>query len=123
MKTRAFVLGLVLLSFAMAPDSTCAATPGPTGSGGSSSVGVGGSGEGGAGGSGGGVMCEPFSKQPCYTGPKQTKNVGDCAAGFLVCNALGTGYGFCEGEITPQAESCDRPGDENCDGVKNEGCP
>jgi hypothetical protein len=29
----------------------------------------------------------------------------------------GTGYGPCEGEVTPQAEDCSTPADEDCDGL------
>jgi len=107
---------LALLSFA------CGETSPPNGAGGAggdTSAGVGGAG----GGGGAAMICEPFSKKPCYTGPSETKNVGECLEGFSLCNAVGTTYGFCEGEVTPEEERCDKSGDEDCDGVSNEGCP
>jgi hypothetical protein len=113
---------LLLLSFLAAVFGACKASPptgGAGGEGGATSAGVGG-----AGGEGGSPMiCEPYSKRPCYTGPADTRNVGTCLDGFSICNAIGTGFGFCEGEITPRDEVCAKPDDEDCDGVANEGCP
>jgi hypothetical protein len=101
----------------------CAPEP-PTSSDAGGAGGVGSAGVGGAGGAGGSSMiCEPFSKRPCYTGPSATQNVGSCLEGFSICNAIGTGFGFCEGEITPAPEDCNEPEDEDCDGVANDGCP
>jgi len=112
------VLGLPI-ACETAPDPS--GNGGTGGAGGAETVGVGGAG--GGGGGGGGPSCEPFEKRPCYTGPAETRGVGDCTEGFSICNALGTGFGFCEGQITPGPESCERPGDEDCDGVADEGCP
>ena len=90
--------------------------PGPSNEGG-----AGGSSTGGAGGMA--VVCEPGAKHACYTGPAATRNVGSCTEGFAFCNVAGTSWSFCEGEITPSAENCATPYDENCNGVVNDGCP
>jgi len=68
----------------------------------------------GQGGSGGG--CEPREAVGCYEGPAGTEGVGICAAGTRTCNADGTGYGACEDQATPAAETCANPADEDCDG-------
>jgi hypothetical protein len=43
--------------------------------------------------------------------------VGVCKAGTHVCNAEGTGFGPCAGEVLPSAEDCKAPADESCDGM------
>ncbi|MBK9263992.1 MAG: SBBP repeat-containing protein [Polyangiaceae bacterium] len=65
--------------------------------------------------------CMPNSTAPCYTGPMGTQDVGDCKAGVQACNAQGTAYGPCVGDVVPQMETCALPGDEDCDGQINEG--
>ena len=50
------------------------------------------------------VTCVPGSNIACYTGPTGTDGVGICQAGMMTCNQEGTGYGACEGEITPGTE-------------------
>jgi hypothetical protein len=60
--------------------------------------------------------CLPGTPVGCYTGPPETKWVGVCKAGTKVCNAEGTGYGPCEGEVLPTAESCETPEDDDCNG-------
>jgi hypothetical protein len=72
---------------------------------------------GGAGGSGGTGICVPGSTAPCYSGPEGTENKGICAGGTKTCNAGGTGYGACVGEVTPKVEDCATPEDEDCDGL------
>ncbi len=67
-----------------------------------------------------GCVCAPGSLVPCYTGPAGTLGVGGCLMGTAPCNAEGTGFGGCEGEIIPQTETCLLPGDEDCDGLVNE---
>lgn len=109
------LLGSILFLHAACADPA----PVPAGSGGA--AGANGAGVGGAGGVA--MICEPWSKKPCYTGPAATKNVGDCQEGFSYCNAVGTDWSYCEAEITPAPEDCARPGDEDCDGMANEGCP
>ena len=36
--------------------------------------------------------------------------------GVQTCNAAGTEFGACDGEVVPQLEQCDTPADENCSG-------
>lgn len=72
---------------------------------------------------GDGCVCVPDSVAPCYSGPAGTAGVGICAAGTKTCNAQGTAYGVCAGEVLPAAaESCNTAVDDNCDGQVNEGC-
>jgi hypothetical protein len=81
-----------------------------------SDAGIGGSG---GAGEGGGLICEPSSVAPCYTGdPASTENVGNCKSGEQTCRAEGMSYGACVGDVTPAVEDCDVAGDEDCDGVK-----
>lgn len=70
------------------------------------------------------AACLPGAQRPCYTGPEGTAGVGICAMGSETCLADGSGYGSCEGEITPTAEICNNL-DDDCDGVIDEGaiCP
>lgn len=64
--------------------------------------------------------CEPGDVDPCYSGPVSTLNVGLCHGGTQTCAADGLGYGPCEGEVTPAAETCAALSDEDCDGQVNE---
>lgn len=64
--------------------------------------------------------CMPNTTKTCYSGPMGTLDVGDCKAGMQACNAQGTAYGPCVGEVVPAQETCALPGDENCDGQINE---
>jgi hypothetical protein len=75
-----------------------------------------------AGGDGGGRACEPDDQEACYSGPPGTLNRGACRAGVRTCDAEGTGYGPCEGEVSPAPDRCDTAEDEDCDGEINEGC-
>ncbi|MBI4953057.1 MAG: hypothetical protein HY908_13570 [Myxococcales bacterium] len=103
-----------------------------TGHGGAAGQGQGGGGSGGApaggnggepsvGGSGGAPGCAPNSQAPCYSGPPGTAGVGLCHEGSKTCNAAGTDYGPCNGEVTPVAETCNTPADDDCSGQANEG--
>jgi hypothetical protein len=76
----------------------------------------------GGGGAGAGVpgTCTPGETVPCYGGPDGTEGKGLCHGGSARCNDAGTGYGACEGEVTPIPEDCNTPGDDDCDGVANE---
>jgi hypothetical protein len=65
--------------------------------------------------------CLPGTPVGCYTGAPETKWVGICKAGTKACNADGTGYGPCEGEVLPAIESCETALDDDCDGEVNEG--
>ena len=69
---------------------------------------------------GAGCLCAPNATTSCYTGPPATQGVGLCKAGSHTCDPLGTGYGPCLGEITPQPETCATPGDDDCNGLVNE---
>jgi hypothetical protein len=70
---------------------------------------------------GAGCVCVPNTTVACYTGPVGTLDVGECKAGTKACNAQGTAYGPCVGEVLPGVESCLTPGDEDCNGKVNEG--
>lgn len=63
---------------------------------------------------GGPGVCEPGATEDCYGGPDGTLGVGVCKAGVRTCVDDGTGFGPCVGEVTPSAEDCNTPADENC---------
>jgi hypothetical protein len=69
-----------------------------------------------------GCVCVPMSVAPCYGGPPGTMGVGVCAAGVQLCNASGTSYGACIGDVVPSAETCGDGLDNDCDGLVDEGC-
>ncbi|AUX34957.1 MULTISPECIES: hypothetical protein [Sorangium] len=76
--------------------------------------------DGGAGGpaAGGGDVCacDPGAVEACpYGGPPGTLGVGACSAGQRTCGSDGR-WGACTGEITPRAEDCATPADEDCSG-------
>ena len=78
-------------------------------------------GAGGQGGSGGGSsVCNPGTSEFCYSGPPGTETTGLCRAGLRQCLEDGSGFGPCEGEVTPVPETCATPGDDDCDGQINE---
>jgi hypothetical protein len=64
-------------------------------------------------------FCVPLSTQSCYTGPVGTAGVGLCKSGIQTCNAEGTAYGACFGEVLPTAEVCDGA-DNDCAGFVDE---
>ena len=64
--------------------------------------------------------CVPGSSQACYTGPAGTQDVGICRAGTKTCNAAGSGYGDCVGEVVPTQEVCNNL-DDDCDGAVDDG--
>ncbi|WP_207217608.1 MULTISPECIES: hypothetical protein [Sorangium] len=64
-----------------------------------------------------GCICVPGAAAPCYTGSPGTAGVGTCKGGTKICNAQGTGYGPCIGEVLPTSDDCHTEADENCDGV------
>jgi hypothetical protein len=70
---------------------------------------------------GAGCVCPPNQMVACYSGPAGTQGVGICKAGLALCNAQGTALGPCMGEVLPQAETCNTPVDDNCNGQINEG--
>ena len=61
-----------------------------------------------------GCVCLPGSTASCYSGPAGTAGVGICLAGTATCDALGTSYGPCLGEVTPQPETCATAANEDC---------
>ncbi|WP_437313923.1 hypothetical protein [Sorangium sp. So ce385] len=73
---------------------------------------------GGAGGpaAGGVCACDPGAVEACpYGGPPGTLGVGACSAGRRTCGSDGR-WGACTGEVTPRAEDCATPADEDCSG-------
>ncbi|MDI1475623.1 hypothetical protein [Polyangium sp. y55x31] len=104
-------------------ESTTETTLGAGGSGGvggangsGSEVGSSG-GSSGEGGSAGATSCEPNTTEACYGGPEGTEGVGVCQGGTRTCNAAGTAFGPCEGEVLPSQEDCATSEDEDCDGA------
>ncbi|WP_437928424.1 hypothetical protein WMF37_04015 [Sorangium sp. So ce291] len=67
-------------------------------------------------GGGGTAPCELGDARACYDGAEETEGVGLCAAGTQRCGADGT-WGACEEQVLPGEETCNRRGDEDCDGV------
>src|SRR3954469_13023021 len=67
------------------PDDTTSSTSSGMG-------GAGGAGGGGMAGAGGAMVCTPGMKEPCYSGPANTPNIGACKAGTKTCLADGTDY-------------------------------
>jgi hypothetical protein len=68
-----------------------------------------------------GCVCAPTTTAPCYDGPAATENVGLCHGGTKACAADGKSYGACTGQVLPQPETCNTPGDDDCNGQTNEG--
>jgi hypothetical protein len=64
----------------------------------------------------------PNAVEPCYSGPSGTEGIGICHAGTRTCDATGTAWGACTGEVTPSPEDCTTPADEDCDG-QTPACP
>ncbi len=67
-----------------------------------------------------GCSCLDGKDQACYTGSKETQNVGACKDGKQIC-ADGK-WGACTGDVTPVAEKCNGI-DDNCDGQTDENNP
>lgn len=70
----------------------------------------------------GSFSCSQGDMLFCYRGENGTLNVGVCRAGIRTCNATGTGFGDCVGEVIPDSEICGDALDNNCDGIVDEGC-
>jgi len=64
--------------------------------------------------------CTPGSTQPCYYGDPATQNVGPCVGGMQTCNAQGTGYGACVGQVLPVNEVCFDSIDNDCNGLTDD---
>lgn len=71
---------------------------------------------------GAGCLCLPGSVDPCYEGPAGTEGVGPCKAGTRTCNALGTAYYLCEGQVLPVEEICNNGINDNCAGPVDSDC-
>ena len=118
---------LALLTFPLLAASCGGEGASSTGSGGAPGSG-GNGGEVGSQGGGGSSMstasgaCQPGESGPCYSGPAGTQGVGLCKDGARACEANGT-FGACVGEVTPEAEVCSTPEDDNCNGQVNESGP
>jgi hypothetical protein len=69
------------------------------------------------------MCCTAGMTRPCYSGPMGTSGRGTCRGGTESCQD-GRWSGTCDGEVLPAAaETCDSGGgDENCNGMVNEGC-
>lgn len=67
-----------------------------------------------------GPVCKPGETRPCYTGPARTEGVGACKAGYRDCNEDREGFGECKYEVTPTAETCSTPEDDDCNGTNDE---
>lgn len=68
-------------------------------------------------------VCIPGEVRDCpYSGPAGTANVGLCRSAHSYCNATGTAWGSCTGEVLPATETCSNTFDEDCDGEANESC-
>lgn len=74
---------------------------------------------GGGGGAGGETFCMPGETVPCYEGPPGTEGVGACVSGNRACDAQGSSFGNCLGDVLPTSERCDTTEDDDCDGVAN----
>lgn len=102
---------------------TGGATSSTASTGGTTSTSMGGSG-GTTSSSSTGTVCKPNEETGCYSGPINTLSVGICKGGTKVCNADGTDWGPCMGEVLPAPmDDCATAPDENCDGTPNEICP
>jgi hypothetical protein len=64
-----------------------------------------------------GCACDPGKDKPadCYTGPAGTSGKGACKTGTRTCLPNGT-FSACEGEVTPQPETCNYA-DDDCNGI------
>ena len=61
------------------------------------------------------VACEPGSSAYCYSGSDNSIGVGTCHSGLQVCEADGSGYGPCIGEVIPEIDDCFTLVKESCD--------
>jgi hypothetical protein len=62
-------------------------------------------------------VCTPGATQPCYQGSAGTQGVGPCKAGTQSCDASGTSWGACIGQVLPVFEICANGVDDDCDGT------
>jgi hypothetical protein len=64
-------------------------------------------------------VCNAGETRACYSGAKETENVGPCGGGVQTCTQAGE-WGTCEGEVVPQGEVCGNGVDDNCNGQVDE---
>ncbi len=65
-------------------------------------------------------VCTPGDTMDCYSGPTGTENVGLCQGGVHTCDAEGSTWGPCSGEVTPLQEVCDNLRDDDCNGTADD---
>ncbi len=59
-------------------------------------------------------QCKPGSKRKCYSGQKDTIDVGECRVGLQYCD-MDSSWGKCVGVVYPREEVCDGR-DNDCNG-------
>jgi hypothetical protein len=61
--------------------------------------------------------CTPGASEACYTGPIGTQDVGPCVGGTHTCDATGTYWGPCVGQVIPVKEVCGDGIDQDCNNL------
>ncbi len=64
--------------------------------------------------------CNDGATRVCYTGPPNTRGVGECKEGIQTCQ--NGHWDTCKGEVLPKNEICGDNLDNNCNGQKDEVC-
>ena len=62
--------------------------------------------------------CKVGETKACYTGTKETQDIGICKGGTQTCN-VGGKWGECENQVLPTEEICDGL-DNDCNGVTDD---
>lgn len=65
--------------------------------------------------------CVPNESEVCYAGAAGTAGVGPCRSGVRTCNAEGSAWSACEGEVLPKSEVCSDGIDNDCNGAIDDG--
>jgi hypothetical protein len=67
----------------------------------------------------GACTCVAGATEVCYGGAPGTEGVGECKAGVRTCDAKGTKWGPCMGQVLPIAETqaCANGKDDDCNGL------